>query len=242
MVVVPDADGGTAPDVALVVLHNIGDDEVLQGLGAGVGHGLVVLAAPHVESLLGADEDVALAGLAERVACLGVDHGVPSVGAERAGGCIEGTDARRSAYPHAALVVGHERHHPVVAQSAELLVGGLHHAVGGEAAAVAVVDHDALGEGREDEMAAAVVGHVVVAVAFLVAEQLRRALLRVVGIDAVRGAYPVGFLLVAVDEVDVGRSLRMGDDASLAVEAVDALVLDRGPDVGAGVIEVALGD
>ena len=84
-IVVPQAARRGAPEVAVVGLDDVAHHQVLQPVVRWKQHGLLRAGLVEVQPLLGADEDVAVAGFAQRVAQDAVQQLSPAVAHETVG-------------------------------------------------------------------------------------------------------------------------------------------------------------
>ena len=114
-VVLPDAHGCRAPEIAVPCLYDIGDGLVAQLLTAREEGRLPCLLVVEVESLLSADGEVAVAEFTEREAVYPIQQLVPSQRTETSAPGVVARYSRCRTHPDVAMAVGCHGHHPVVA-------------------------------------------------------------------------------------------------------------------------------
>ena len=159
-----------------------------------------------------------------------IEQLAPALRQETLGGRVIARHTRRRSQPDMALLVGREAHDPVVTQASLQTVFLLKGVMVLQGSRLRVIDAETAREHRDIEATLVVAGHVVEAVALEGDLQLRTAGLRVIGIQAVVGTYPVAVLTIVEDELYRFWRLRVSHHAPIVIEAIDAHALHRAPD------------
>ena len=228
IVVLPDAHGGRAPEVAVVGFGDVADGLVAQLFTMRERLHGALLVVVEVESLLGADGDVVVAEFTEGEAHHAVEQLVPLVGTEVVGFRIIAGHTRGGGKPDESLPVGDHIHDPVVAEEAAYGVA-IGNAVVEQDSCLRIIDAESTRESGEVKIAVGIDSHIVELVTLEADLALRLTSEWVVGEKSIVGAEPILFLRVAVDEFHGGRCCGMGHDVPLCIEAIDAYALHSAP-------------